>query len=128
MNETPQQLKQEGTRLRAHQLWEERGCPMLGDASADWFEAQSELRVIIRWKAREKWERNGRPAGRDEEFWLEAEREVLEAVLRTVATTAEESQETLTDAAQTTSTHTPKKTSTRIPKKTPIDDEPEREL
>jgi hypothetical protein len=33
----------------------------------------------IRKRAREIWEENGRPAGRDEEFWLRAEREFREA-------------------------------------------------
>jgi hypothetical protein len=33
----------------------------------------------IRKRAREIWEQNGRPAGRDEEFWLQAEREFREA-------------------------------------------------
>ena len=30
----------------------------------------------IRKRAREIWEENGRPTGRDEEFWLQAEREL----------------------------------------------------
>ena len=30
-------------------------------------------------RAREIWEENGRPVGRDEEFWLKAEREFREA-------------------------------------------------
>jgi hypothetical protein len=33
----------------------------------------------IRKRAREIWEENGRPVGRDEEFWLRAEREFREA-------------------------------------------------
>jgi hypothetical protein len=33
----------------------------------------------IRRRAREIWKANGRPAGRDEEFWLQAEREIQEA-------------------------------------------------
>ena len=33
----------------------------------------------IRVRAREIWEENDRPAGRDEEFWLQAEREFREA-------------------------------------------------
>jgi DUF2934 family protein len=33
----------------------------------------------IRKRAREIWEENGRPAGRDEEFWLRSEREFREA-------------------------------------------------
>jgi hypothetical protein len=33
----------------------------------------------IRKRAREIWEENGRPAGRDEEFWFQAEREFREA-------------------------------------------------
>jgi hypothetical protein len=33
----------------------------------------------IRKRAREIWEENNRPAGRDEEFWLQAEREFREA-------------------------------------------------
>jgi uncharacterized membrane protein YccC len=33
----------------------------------------------IRARAREIWEENGRPAGRDEEFWFQAEREFREA-------------------------------------------------
>jgi hypothetical protein len=33
----------------------------------------------IRRRAREIWEDNGRPAGRDVEFWLQAEREFQEA-------------------------------------------------
>jgi hypothetical protein len=33
----------------------------------------------IRKRAREIWEENGRPVGRDEEFWLRAEREFQEA-------------------------------------------------
>jgi hypothetical protein len=33
----------------------------------------------IRKRAREIWEENGRPAGRDEEFWFQAEREFQEA-------------------------------------------------
>jgi hypothetical protein len=34
---------------------------------------------LIRKRAWEIWEENGRPAGRDEEFWLQAEREFREA-------------------------------------------------
>jgi hypothetical protein len=30
-------------------------------------------------RAREIWEKNGRPCGRDEEFWYQAERELREA-------------------------------------------------
>ena len=33
----------------------------------------------IRIRAREIWEENGRPSGRDEEFWYQAEREFREA-------------------------------------------------
>jgi hypothetical protein len=33
----------------------------------------------IRTRAREIWEEHGRPAGRDEEFWFQAEREFREA-------------------------------------------------
>ena len=33
----------------------------------------------IRNRAREIWEENGRPAGKDEEFWFQAERELREA-------------------------------------------------
>ena len=33
----------------------------------------------IRRRAREIWEENGRPSGRDEEFWFQAERELREA-------------------------------------------------
>jgi hypothetical protein len=33
----------------------------------------------IRNRAREIWEENGKPAGRDLEFWLQAEREVQDA-------------------------------------------------
>jgi hypothetical protein len=33
----------------------------------------------IRKRAREIWEENGRPGGRDEEFWFQAEREFREA-------------------------------------------------
>lgn len=33
----------------------------------------------VRRRAREIWEENGRPSGRDEEFWFEAEREFREA-------------------------------------------------
>jgi hypothetical protein len=33
----------------------------------------------IRTRAREIWEENGRPSGRDEEFWSQAEREFREA-------------------------------------------------
>jgi hypothetical protein len=33
----------------------------------------------IRIRAREIWEENGRPSGRDQEFWFQAEREFLEA-------------------------------------------------
>ena len=32
----------------------------------------------IRARARELWEQNGRPAGRDLEFWLQAEAEIIE--------------------------------------------------
>jgi aminoglycoside phosphotransferase family enzyme len=32
----------------------------------------------IRTRARELWEQNGRPTGRDQEFWLQAEREIKE--------------------------------------------------
>ena len=32
----------------------------------------------IKARARELWERNGRPAGRDLEFWLKAEAEMIE--------------------------------------------------
>ena len=34
---------------------------------------------VVRDRARELWETNGRPAGRDLEFWLQAERELREA-------------------------------------------------
>jgi hypothetical protein len=34
---------------------------------------------VIRARAREIWEESGRPAGRDEEFWFQAEREFREA-------------------------------------------------
>jgi Protein of unknown function (DUF2934) len=33
----------------------------------------------IRTRAREIWEENGRPSGRDQEFWFQAEREFREA-------------------------------------------------
>jgi hypothetical protein len=33
----------------------------------------------IRKRAREIWKQNGRPAGRDDEFWFQAERELREA-------------------------------------------------
>ena len=33
----------------------------------------------IRIRAREIWEENGRPSGRDQEFWYQAEREFREA-------------------------------------------------
>jgi hypothetical protein len=33
----------------------------------------------IRRRARAIWKENGKPAGRDEEFWLQAEREIREA-------------------------------------------------
>jgi hypothetical protein len=33
----------------------------------------------IRRRAREIWKENGRPTGRDEEFWLQAEREIRDA-------------------------------------------------
>ena len=33
----------------------------------------------IRIRAREIWEENGRPSGRDQEFWFQAEREFREA-------------------------------------------------
>jgi hypothetical protein len=36
----------------------------------------------IRKRAREIWEDNGRPTGRDEEFWLQAERELQEGELK----------------------------------------------
>jgi Protein of unknown function (DUF2934) len=36
----------------------------------------------IRKRAREIWEDNGRPIGRDEEFWLQAERELQEEELK----------------------------------------------
>jgi hypothetical protein len=35
--------------------------------------------ALIRKRAQEIWEENGRAAGRDEEFWLQAEREFREA-------------------------------------------------
>jgi hypothetical protein len=35
--------------------------------------------ALIRKRAREIWEESGRAAGRDEEFWLQAEREFREA-------------------------------------------------
>jgi len=38
----------------------------------------------IRKRAREIWEENGRPAGRDVEFWLQAERELQEAEVKEV--------------------------------------------
>jgi hypothetical protein len=33
---------------------------------------------VVRARAKELWEINGRPAGRDLEFWLQAERELRE--------------------------------------------------
>ncbi|MFO1148265.1 MAG: DUF2934 domain-containing protein [Alsobacter sp.] len=51
-----------------------------------------ELEARIREKAYELWESEGRPAGRDQDFWLRAEREIIEqpisaakALARTVA-------------------------------------------
>jgi hypothetical protein len=34
---------------------------------------------VIRERARDLWEQHGCPAGRDDEFWLRAERELVEA-------------------------------------------------
>jgi hypothetical protein len=38
----------------------------------------------IRKRAREIWEENGRPTGRDEEFWLQAERELQAEELKEI--------------------------------------------
>jgi hypothetical protein len=38
----------------------------------------------IRKRAREVWEENGRPAGRDDEFWFQAERELQEAEIKEI--------------------------------------------
>jgi hypothetical protein len=40
--------------------------------------AERRSRDAIRARARGIWEQNGRPSGRDEEFWLQAERELSE--------------------------------------------------
>ena len=39
---------------------------------------------MIRKRAREIWEEHGRPAGRDDEFWFQAERELQEAEIREI--------------------------------------------
>jgi ribosomal 50S subunit-associated protein YjgA (DUF615 family) len=41
---------------------------------------ESRQEDAIRSRARELWKQQGRPTGRDEEFWLQAEREILQAV------------------------------------------------
>ena len=45
----------------------------------------------IRRRAREIWEENGRPSGRDEEFWFQAEREFHDA--ETLAEKADDASE-----------------------------------
>ena len=40
--------------------------------------AKRDLEAQIRARARELWEQCGKPTGRDLEFWLQAERELLE--------------------------------------------------
>ena len=40
--------------------------------------AARQTKEDIRARARELWEQNGRPAGRDLEFWLQAEAEIIE--------------------------------------------------
>jgi hypothetical protein len=40
--------------------------------------AAKRSREKIRMRAHELWEQHGRPAGRDEEFWLQAESELSE--------------------------------------------------
>ena len=40
--------------------------------------AARQTKEDIRARARELWEQNGRPAGRDLEFWLQAEAEMIE--------------------------------------------------
>jgi hypothetical protein len=42
MNHT--NIDQHAIRTRAHELWQERGCP-LGSADADWLRAEQELRA-----------------------------------------------------------------------------------
>jgi hypothetical protein len=53
----------------------------LWHAETDWYGAECSLsqeleRVLVRWRAEELWILHGRPIGRDEEFWLKAERQV----------------------------------------------------
>jgi hypothetical protein len=48
--------------------------PPLGDAMAKPTEEQ------IRQRAQEIWEENHRPAGRDDEFWFQAEKELNEGL------------------------------------------------
>lgn len=45
--------------------------------------ASRRQREEIRARARELWEENGRPSGRDLEFWLQAEREIQEGNQKT---------------------------------------------
>ena len=40
--------------------------------------AARQTKEDIKARARELWEQNGRPAGRDLEFWLQAEAEIIE--------------------------------------------------
>jgi len=49
------------------------------DRLADDNNAIRAVNEVVRARARELWETNGQPAGRDLEFWLQAERELREA-------------------------------------------------
>ena len=46
------------------------------DRLADDNNATRAVNEVVRARARELWEINGRPGGRDLEFWLQAEREL----------------------------------------------------
>jgi hypothetical protein len=65
-----------------------------------------EIETRIRARAYELWESEGRPVGRDQDFWLRAEREVLEqpisaakALAKSVATAVPRSSRKKSQAA-----------------------------
>jgi hypothetical protein len=73
-------------RMLAHALWVGRGHPLWDDLT-DWHAAERRiekqlassaecLRACTTWRAMHLWHLDGRPVGRDLDFWLQAEKEV----------------------------------------------------
>ena len=74
------------SRYWRNDLWVRRGSP-LWDDWRDWHEAErlanelsesrtDRMNACIKWRAMHLWHLSGRPAGRELDFWLQAEKEV----------------------------------------------------